>query len=283
MAGLFALCLGSVGALVWAAIWGLTPAKSAAVHEETAHAHRSGHGGQIEVVGDHHVEALLQKGGRLWVYTLGRQETELAPISAPALSAEAQVGEELDFVPFQLQAQPHPGEPAGQSSRFLGTLPPALIGRPMALTLTVPLGEKQYRVRFSFEEHARDDAPHSGGEEHAAGMPALPPGVEESGGSEAERELYQTPGGRYTAADIQVNGLQPPSVKFRGIFASHDMHPRPGDRLCPITSTLASPRFAWTADGKQYLFCCPPCIDEFVRLAKEKPELVRPPEAYVKR
>jgi hypothetical protein len=56
-----------------------------------------------------------------------------------------------------------------------------------------------------------------------------------------------------------------------------------GDRLCPITCTVASPKFARTGAGKQYLLCCPPCIDEFVRLAKEKPDSVRPPEAYVKR
>jgi YHS domain-containing protein len=33
--------------------------------------------------------------------------------------------------------------------------------------------------------------------------------------------------------------------------------------------------------GKTYEFCCPPCIDEFVILAKEDPDRVLPPEAYV--
>jgi hypothetical protein len=33
--------------------------------------------------------------------------------------------------------------------------------------------------------------------------------------------------------------------------------------------------------GKQYMFCCPPCIDEFVKLAKEHPEQVRDPAGYV--
>jgi hypothetical protein len=157
------------------------------------------------------------------------------------------------------------------------------VGQSLDLTLTVPLGEKRYRVRFKLEEHAGHEATHSTGEDDAHGVPAMPHGVAGSDGAAAERELYQTPGGRYTAADIQVNGARPPSVKFRGIFASHDMHPRPGDRICPITSTLASPKFPWTVEGKQYLFCCPPCVDEFVRLAKEKPGMVRPPEAYVKR
>jgi TIGR03009 family protein len=33
--------------------------------------------------------------------------------------------------------------------------------------------------------------------------------------------------------------------------------------------------------GKTYEFCCPPCIDEFVILAKEDPDRLLPPEAYV--
>jgi YHS domain-containing protein len=115
------------------------------------------------------------------------------------------------------------------------------------------------------------------------------------GGSEEERKLYQTPGGRYTAADIRANGALPPSEKFKGVFASHNMHPRRGDPIChnmhprrgdpicPITRTLASPKFAWFVGGKKYLFCCPPCIDEFVRMAKEQPEAILAPERYVRR
>jgi hypothetical protein len=33
--------------------------------------------------------------------------------------------------------------------------------------------------------------------------------------------------------------------------------------------------------GKEYQFCCPPCVDEYVRKAKEKPDEVKPPESYV--
>ncbi len=107
----------------------------------------------------------------------------------------------------------------------------------------------------------------------------MPTGV---GGAE-ERELYLVPGGKYTAADIEANGRMTASEKFRGFRANHDFDPRPGDFVCPVTRTKADPRCAWTVNGKRYLFCCPPCVDEFVRLAKDYPDRVLEPDRYVKR
>jgi hypothetical protein len=129
------------------------------------------------------------------------------------------------------------------------------------------------REQFGAEPGTEDDHSHDG-------MPAALAG---GGSPEAERALYLTPHGRYTAADIRANGPLLPSQKFRGVFASHNLHPAAGARLCPITGTLASPKFSWIVGGRKYLFCCPPCIDEFVRRAKEKPASIRPPEAYIKR
>jgi YHS domain-containing protein len=50
-----------------------------------------------------------------------------------------------------------------------------------------------------------------------------------------------------------------------------------------VSKTKATPRFAWVIGGKMYLFCCPPCVDEFVQTAKEKPEEIKPPEEYRKK
>ena len=50
----------------------------------------------------------------------------------------------------------------------------------------------------------------------------------------------------------------------------------------PITGTRASPRFTWIVGGKAYQFCCPPCVEEFVRQAKGRPRTIHPPEYYVK-
>ncbi len=36
--------------------------------------------------------------------------------------------------------------------------------------------------------------------------------------------------------------------------------------------TKANPVFSWVIGGKTFEFCCPPCVDEFVRMAKESPD-----------
>jgi hypothetical protein len=112
-------------------------------------------------------------------------------------------------------------------------------------------------------------------------MPPMPAGIG-AGATDEERTLYLTPKGRYTAADIRANGPRLPSEKFKGILASHNMNPRKGEPICPITHTASDARYTWIVGGQSYQFCCPPCIDEFVRLAREKPETIRAPEAYVK-
>ena len=93
---------------------------------------------------------------------------------------------------------------------------------------------------------------------------------------------YLTPGGKYTAEDIAANGKTIPSVKFKGIRSNHDDKPAKGDRICPISKTKANDQFLWVIDGKSYAFCCPPCIDEYVRAAKEQPDSLLAPETFIK-
>jgi YHS domain-containing protein len=111
--------------------------------------------------------------------------------------------------------------------------------------------------------------------EHAEEMPGSLPADE-------ERKLYLTAGGKYTEADIKANGSVTASQKFKGIKSSHDAKPKPGDRICPISLTKANPEFTWIIDGKPYQFCCPPCVDEYVRLAKEHPEELQAPDSFIK-
>lgn len=101
--------------------------------------------------------------------------------------------------------------------------------------------------------------------------------------SEGEKALFLTPGGRYTDADIAANEGLTPHQKFHGFIAKHNPRPQVGERLCPITLTKANPECTWVINGYEYQFCCPPCIDEFIKLAKEHPEEILPPDAYVKR
>lgn len=101
--------------------------------------------------------------------------------------------------------------------------------------------------------------------------------------SQDEQEsLYLTPGGLYSEADIRANGRQTAAQAFTGFQAEHDFSPERGDRLCPITRTKANPKCCWVINGRSYCFCCPPCVDEFVRLAKNQPDAIGLPDDYVK-
>lgn len=101
--------------------------------------------------------------------------------------------------------------------------------------------------------------------------------------SAADRELFLTPGGAYTAADIQANGNTGVYQKYPDFVAAHDAKPKPGDRVCPISETKANPKLTWVVGGKTYAFCCPPCVAEFVTLAKKNPKAIKAPTAYVQK
>lgn len=232
------------------------------------HGHKSGaHGGTIVSLGrdSYHVEAVFEKGGVLRLYTLGQDESRVIDVERQTLNGFAKAEEDSEALAFTLEAEPTDGDAEGRTSQFVGTLPEELIGRRLAVTVPniVISGE---RFRLGFESAA--DA-------HNEGMPSK---VED----EEELTLYLTPGGKYTAEDIEANGNVTASEKFRGIRASHDMRPGAGQKICPITMTKANPEFTWVVDGKAYEFCCPPCVDEFVMLAKTSPDEIGDPEDYIK-
>lgn len=101
--------------------------------------------------------------------------------------------------------------------------------------------------------------------------------------SDKERELYLTPGGAYTQADVEANGNQTAAQKFKGVKVTHDIKPNPGDPICPITLTKANPGFNWIIGGKKYVFCCPPCVEEYLTKVKKDPAAIRPPEEFIKK
>jgi hypothetical protein len=151
--GLAAIVCGSLGMMFWAAVQGTGSSKQSALHAASAHSHTSMHGGRVEPVGNHHVEAKVEQGGRLRVFVLGEDPAVLMPIPAAELVAEAQPIDPPEFTPVRLRAKPQPGEPEGTASQFAGALPKELIGRPLALTM--PIGGKRYRARFEPERHRR--------------------------------------------------------------------------------------------------------------------------------
>ena len=48
------------------------------------------------------------------------------------------------------------------------------------------------------------------------------------------------------------------------------------------TSPTVTHSFTWIVGGKPYEFCCPPCVDEFLKTAKQNPTALKNPDEYVK-
>jgi YHS domain-containing protein len=234
------------------------------------HGHKPGaHGGIIVSLGrdSYHVEAIVE-GGKLLLYTLGSDETRVLEIAAQKLVGYVKPNGATESVSITFEPQPQAGDAEGKTSLLTAPLPAEVQGQ--AFTVTVPnivIAGERFRLGFTNEQPA----------EHAGdGMPAKV-------ADEQERELYLTPGGLYTEEDIAANGNLTVSQKFKGVMAAHDLHPKTGDMLCPITFTKANPKFSWVVGGKTYEFCCPPCVDEFVATAKRDPAAIKEPADYIKR
>jgi YHS domain-containing protein len=241
---------------------------AASTLSEAEHGHAAGsHGGVIIPIGadSYHAEAIIEKSGSFRLITLGQDETRIQEVDVQQLRAYVKGEADADAVSIDLVATPQEGDSPGKTSQFIAQLPETLIGK--AVQVTIPnLNIQGERFRIGFTTAV---------EEHADEMPSGLVGDE-------ERRLYLTPGGKYTAADIEANGNVTASQKYKGMKSDHNAKPQPGDRICPISMTKANPEFAWIIDGKSYLFCCPPCIDEFLTMAKESPDELRDPETYVK-
>jgi YHS domain-containing protein len=230
------------------------------------HGHKpTAHGGIVVPIGSdsYHAEAVFEKGGILRLYTLGQNEAIVLEIEAQPLTGYVKVEGGMESESFVLTPKPQSGDKPGMTSLFVGHLPKEMGGKKLEVTIpSIRIGNERFRVAFK-------STPEVG--EH--GMPAKVADAD-------EKNLYLTPGGKYTESDIKANGISVASVKFRGLKAQHDVKPQAGDKLCPISMTKANPKFSWVIDGKTYEFCCPPCVDEFVQLAKEKPDEIKLPEFY---
>ena len=201
------------------------------------------------------------------LHTLGNDESRVVDIESQTLTAFVKPVGGSDATSLEIKPQPQPGDAAGKASLFVAQLPENLVGKNIDVTIpNINIGGERFRMGFSnkVEQH---------------GAEAMPGKVAD----ETERQLYLTPGGIYTVADIEANGKKTASQKFAGFMASHDLKPKIGDKICPVTLTKANPDCTWIVGGKKYEFCCPPCVDEFVTLAKTKPEEIKAPEDYVKR
>ncbi len=247
-------------------------AKSA---KEGEHGHKpGGHGGNIIEIGrdKYHAEAVFEKGGGVRFYILGKDEAMVQEVEAQTLTAYVKPDGGTESTVMALQSKPQPGDTEGKTSLFVGQLPKDLQDRKVEITIpSMKIAGERFRVGFKNVAEAHEE----GTAHKEEPMPAKV-------ANDDEKKLYLTPGGKYTEADIKANGNMTASQKFKSLKAEHDLKPKPGDKICPITLTKANPKFTWIIDGKTYEFCCPPCVDEFVSTSKENPKDIKEPGDYVK-
>ena len=233
------------------------------------HPHIPGaHGGIVIPIGSdsYHAEALIEKDGAFRLLTLGADETRIQEVDIQPVKAYVKAAGESDATPIDMKSVPQEGDTDGKTSQFVGQLPEAAIGKTIDVTIpNLRIGGERFRVGFTTATASHD-----------TGMPVGVSGAE-------EQKLYFTPAGKYTQADIDANGKLPAAAKFKGFMSKHDMSPKPGDFICPVTFTKSNPKIEWTVDGEKYLFCCPPCVDEFVRMAKEEPDQIKAPAEYIQK
>jgi hypothetical protein len=221
----------------------------------------------VEIVkGQYHAEIVLEKKGVLRLHTLGKNTAQVQEVDLQKIEAAARVEDFKGSTPLPFEAAPVPEDSKGKTSRFVAKLPQPLRGKTLFITVPITINSQRYRFSFALAQDPHDDD----------GMPLKIV-------DEEERKLYLTPGGKYTQADIEANGKLTASQKYDVSGWIHDLRPKVGEALCPITLTKANPACTWIVGGKKYSFCCPPCIDSFVEIAKTQPDQIKDPDAYRKK
>lgn len=241
---------------------------SASDHQEHSHPPGS-HGGMMLSLGrdSYHVEVVIDSEGAIRLYTLGQDETRVIDIESQNLKGFIKTLDATDAQSITFDPSPQAGDGEGKTSLFIAKTPREFSGKQLEVTIpNIRIEGERFRLSFQTKNPEHSDSPN------------MPDKI----GSDSERELYLTPGGRYTSADIVANGNKTASEKFKGIKSEHDRKPESGDKLCPISGTKANSNFTWVIDGKAYEFCCPPCIDEFLSNAKLSTEPLADPNTFIK-
>lgn len=225
------------------------------------------HGGRVVALGvgdaHYHAELVVEPGGAVRLYPLGKDLAESVPVESQLVVATATPAGSGEGHEFVLRPAPGAGEAGGRTTALLGRLPGgAVAGRLAVRVRALRIGGEAFDFEVAWD----------------AGRPD----AEVTAAYEADqRRIYLTAGGKYTEADIAASGRTTAAAVYRGHRAGHGDPARPGERVCPVTGFRASGVLVWRVSGEKYVFCCQPCIDEFVVLAKERPGEVRGPGAYV--
>lgn len=222
------------------------------------------HGSVLVSLGDEerhfHVAAVLEKAGTLRLYTLQEDVSRVQEVDRQVLHATIKAAGSEQPWRVTLVPSPQAGDAANKTSQFVGKLPRGLWGQELVVTVrALRVGDQEHGVEFATRDphHERETA-------------------------EDDDNLFLTVGGKYTEADIQANGNTTAARKYRDFQSRHDLKPGKGERICPVTLTKASPDCSWVVASEKHLFCCPPCIGEFLRTAKERPDEIKAAAKYVR-
>jgi len=240
-------------------------ASKTAQHEHDDEHGAGPHGGTIVEFGKIHAEFTVDHAKKqATVYVLSGDLKKAVPLTSDKLVLS------IRTPAFTVDMKPMPldGEAKGSSSRFTATHNNFGKEQEFEGTVSADVDGKPYSGDFKekAEDHKRD--------KKTSQAPPIDP---------KEAAIYLTAGGKYTKEDIAANGNTTPSIRYDGLKISHDAKPNVGDKICPISKTKANDKLIWVVGGQAYKFCCPPCVEEFVELAKEKPDAIKPPGEYVKK
>jgi YHS domain-containing protein len=233
------------------------------------HGHPPGlHSGQVVVFkagsSHYHVEFVVEPTGVVHLFPLDESATQPLPVDSQPLVFTVQSSPEAETYSVMLRPVPDEGTAGAKTTRFVGRLPARAVNGKLRVRFTE---FKVHGERFRFEF---DWVSPIGYEAFRAAF------------KDEQQRLFLSTGGKYLDGDIRENGGCPSDAQWAAAAPSHDHAPKTGDRLCPVSGIKAEATFTWAISGQKYWFCCQPCIDEFVLLAKEKPDMVKPVEHYVR-
>jgi YHS domain-containing protein len=210
------------------------------------HGHKVGQfGGQVIALGhdNYHLEVVFDKE-TIIIYTLDRDESKVIVVEKQVIEA---------YVKGKSTEQFSLGSIDG--TKFVGKMPVKYLTEgEISIIFNIVIKGERFRATIVHNPQIDDE----------------------------EKKLYLTPGGVYTEEDIIANGRITASQKFKNFSPQHDLKPKKGDRICPITLTKANPKCSWIIAGKEYWFCCPPCVEEFLTNVKNNKINLKNPEEYVK-
>ncbi len=147
---------------------------------DSEHGHVPGaHGGIMVSLGrdSYHVEAVVENGGAIRIYTLGKDESRVIDVESQTLKGFVKADGDADSKTIAFEPTPQDGDSAGKTSLFVGQLPKELVGRKLDVTIpNIRIDGERFRLGFQ-----------SGQEGHSSES-AMPEKVADN----AERELYLT-------------------------------------------------------------------------------------------